>query len=164
MNQFEQSVNGWIIPPAAILHSASATILNTGTSVEQGSAAAVSINCAGYNFLVVRICIGATDGITTAFKLQESAAANMSSPSDITGAVYGTSPAPALPGISSDNTVHEFYVDLANTNRKQYIAPVVTMDGTGSGGFITASYSLHKQSAPLAFDDASRGVTDHVSV
>lgn len=161
MNSIQQSTGGCIIPAAAIVHSASATVLNNSTSNNAGGNC---IDTAGFKgILRIRIHLGAASGICTAFKLQESATNTMGSPADIVGTVYGATGLPALPNASSSNTTHEFYINYRNTNRLRYVAPVVTVDGTGSGDYVSADYDCLEE-AVLPFDDTSRGVTDHVSV
>src|ERR1700689_4916842 len=120
MNQFEQAVNGFIIPPQAIVHSASATVLNSGQQL------GAYIDTIQADYLLVRIDVGAASGVATAFKLQECATSG-GSYTDIAGTVFGgsavagsiTTP-PALSAVVA-NTVWEFYITYRNGNRLRYV-------------------------------------------
>lgn len=126
-----------VTPPAAI--------------IDNTSAVANVIDCAGFNFLRVIVLLGASDIAMTALKLQESdvkaSATTLTSGADITGAVFGTSvndtgSTSTLPSATADNLFFVFEIDLRG--RKRYILPVITGGDGAAGAFFTCIAELSK--------------------
>lgn len=136
------------IAPAAILDNTSAT--------------ATAIDCAGYSYLEIPIQLGATDIAVTALKLQECATSG-GSYTDITGASFsgGTNVdgvTLALPAATDDNQPHVFQVNLVG--RLRYIKVVCTFGDGSVGGFVaaTARLSLANVLPSVSTDKASGGI------
>lgn len=133
------------IPPAAILDNASAT--------------ASEIDCAGANYAEVIVALGATDIAMTALKLQEGDTSGGSF-TDITGASWdgglntqGT--ALELPSATDDNQVCVFQVNL--DGRKRFLKLVATFDDGTAGGFVCAVARLSPELAPTADTSIASG-------
>ena len=136
------------IAPAAILDNTSAT--------------ATAIDCAGYSQLEIPIQLGATDIDVTVLKLEESDASG-SGYADITGATFsgGTNVdgvALALPSATDDNQPHVFQVNLVG--RKRYIRVVCTFGDGTAGGFVAATARLSSANylPPVSTDKAAGGI------
>ena len=136
------------IAPAAIIDNTSAT--------------ATAIDCAGFAELEIPIQLGATDIDVTVLKLEESDASG-SGYSDITGATFsaGTNVdgvALALPSATDDNQPHVFQVNLLG--RKRYIRVVCTFGNGSAGGFVasTARLSAASYLSPTSTDKAAGGI------
>jgi len=136
------------IAPAAILDNTSAT--------------ATAIDCAGYSSLEIPIQLGATDIDITALKLEESDASG-SGYADITGATFsaGTNVdgvALALPSATDDNQPHVFQVNLVG--RKRYIRVVCTFGNGTVGGFVAATARLSNPNvlSSVSTDKAAGGI------
>lgn len=118
-----------ITPPAAIVDNASFTT--------------ASIDTLGYDYLTVKVIIGATDIAFTALKLQTSDTDG--SYGDLTGALYGTSTntdgsTSTLPSATDDNKVFVFEVDLKG--KKRYFDLVATIGDGAAGGYMCAIAEL----------------------
>ena len=136
------------IAPAAIIDNASAT--------------ATAIDCAGASYLEIPVQFGATDIAVTALKLEESDASG-SGYADITGASFSAGSnvdgvALALPSATDDNQPHVFQVNLVG--RKRYIRVVCTFGDGSAGGFVAATARLSNVSflSPTMTDRASGGI------
>lgn len=132
------------IAPAAILDNASAT--------------ATAIDCAGAAYAEIVLQLGATDIAVTALKVQESD--DDSSYSDVTGATFdggldvdGT--ALALPSATDDNQTCVFQINMVG--RKRYLKVVATFGDGTAGGYIAGVARL----SDLAYvPDTSTGLAD----
>jgi hypothetical protein len=119
-------------------------LIAPGAALDAGSATANSIDCLGFDFLVVNVALGATDVAMTALKLQESDDdGDDDAYGDIEGAVYGTSDDDAgdtstLPTATDDNKLFSFFLDLRG--RKRYVKLVATA-GDGSTGTYLAAWA-----------------------
>ena len=93
-----------------------------------------SVTCAavdtyGFEYAEFTFVWGVTALALSTLKIQESDFANMSSPDDITGTVFGTDDndtgsASTLPSATDDNKAFSVMVDLRG--RKRYIQPVIS--------------------------------------
>jgi hypothetical protein len=136
------------IAPAAIIDNASAT--------------ATAIDCAGASYLEIPIQLGATDIAVTVLKLEESDVSG-SGYTDITGATFSAGSnvdgvALALPSATDDNQPHVFQVDLVG--RKRYIRVVCTFGDGSAGGFVAATARLSNVSflPPTSTERALGGI------
>jgi len=139
-----------ITNPAALLDNASAT---TG-----------EVDTLGYDYAVIIVQLGATDGGLTALAVTESDTAG-SNHANVTGLVYGTSTNTAaatstLPTASSDDQALAFFIDLRA--RRRYLDLTITAPNTTSGAFVTAFALLFKPgiapntAAEWGFDEVLR--------
>lgn len=102
--------------------------------VKNATATSNVIDATGADFIEIDLVIGTTDVALTALKVQESDvktnATTLSSPSDVTGLVFGTSVDPdsgttsVLPTASDSNKVFTFFVNTQG--RKRYLQLVAT--------------------------------------
>jgi hypothetical protein len=136
------------IAPAAIIDNASAT--------------AVAIDCAGASYLEIPVQFGATDIAITALKLEECDTSG-GSYADITGASFSAGSnvdgvALALPAGTDDNQPHVFQVNLLG--RKRYIKVVCTFGDGSVGGFVAATARLSNVSylSEVMTDRATGGI------
>lgn len=102
-----------------------------GAVVDNADFTTGAIDTAGFGKMAIFFSLGATDIGLTALKLQHSDDSGMSGATDISGAVYGASGAPALPSSTDDNKVYAFHVSLQG--KKRYI-DVVATGGNGAVG------------------------------
>lgn len=145
MIQAQMATYAAAIPPAAILDDASAT--------------ASEIDCAGASYAEVVVALGATDIAMTALKLQEGDTSGGSF-TDITGATWdgGTDTGGgtlALPSATDDNQVCVFQVNL--DGRKRYLKLVATFDDGTAGGFVAAVARLSPRTNPTADTSIANG-------
>ena len=101
------------------------------------------VDTMGYNYATYVVYVGAIAADLTVLKLTEAdvkaSATALTGAADITGAVFGTAPAPALATVVA-NTRHVFHVRLGG-NRKRYQLPAATAGagatgaGVGAGGW-----------------------------
>lgn len=139
-----------VTPPAAILDNTSATTN--------------SIDTAGWDYLQVLCCVGATDIAAAALKLQTSD--TDSSYADLTGAIFGTSTnidgsTSAVPSATDDNKVFVIEVDLRG--KKRYFDLVFTAGNGTAGTYFSAVAVLSKgEIAPITA--AGRGADEILRV
>jgi hypothetical protein len=133
--------------------------------LDNATAVSYVIDTAGVDFVNVDVVIGATDIDITTLKIQESDtktdAVTLSSPTDVTGLVYGTSAIPetgatsALPTGTDDNKVFTFFVNTQGRKRYQQLVAVA---GNGTTGVaIAAVYNAGKVSN-MTLTASGRGV------
>lgn len=133
--------------------------------LDNATATSYVIDTAGVDFVNIDVIIGATDIALTALKVQESDvktdATTLSSGTDVTGLVYGTSTLPengatsALPTDTDDNKVFTFFVNTQG--RKRYLQLVATAGNGTTGVAIAAVYNAGKV-ANMALTATGRGV------
>lgn len=122
--------------------------------LDAATAVSYVIDTAGVDFVNIDCIIGATDIAMTALKVQESDVrtdgVTLSSPSDVTGLIYGTSLNPEtdtvapLPTATDDNKVFSFFVNTQG--RKRYLQLVATAGNGTVGVAIAAVYNAGKVS------------------
>ena len=122
-----------VTPPAAIVDNAAFTT--------------AAVDTAGHRHAEFIVYFGAMDIAATVCKVRESDASDMSSASDITGCVCGTSlndlgSTSTLPSATSDNTAIKFEIPLQG--RKRYLDVEVTGGDGTSGTFMTAFALLYR--------------------
>lgn len=137
MEQLQQAKKGICILPQ-VLDAATAT--------------AYIIDTAGLDFVNIDVVIGATDIALTTLKVQESDVATnsttLSSPSDVTGLIYGTSTlgdtgaVSALPSATDDNKIFSF--ECNTQGRKRYLQVIATAGNGAVGVAISAHYNAGK--------------------
>lgn len=130
--------------------------------IDNTSAVATAIDCAGSSYLEIPIQLGATDIAITALKLEES---------DVSGSGYADVPnatfsaganvdgvALALPSATDDGQPHVFQVNLVG--RKRYVRVVATFGDGAAGGFIAATARLSSVGflSPTSTDRAAGGI------
>ena len=139
-------------------------ITNPGALLDNASATTAEVDTLGYDYAVVVVQLGATDGGLTALQITESDATG-SGHVAVTGLVYGTSTNSAgttstLPGEASDNQSRAFFIDLRA--RKRFIDLDITAPNTTSGAYVTAFAVLFKPgiapntAAEWGFDEVLR--------
>jgi hypothetical protein len=119
------------------------------------------IDCLGFDYLEIWLQVGAIDIALTVLKLTESnvkaSATSLTSPSDITGTVFGTDNNDAgstsvLPTTTDANGVFKFEVDLRP--RKRYILLAATVGNGSAGAFLSAIGELGRgQQVPTSAAD-----------
>lgn len=122
--------------------------------LDNATAVSYVIDTAGVDFVNIDCIIGATDIAMTALKVQESDvksdATTLTSATDVTGLIYGTSALPedgttsALPTATDDNKVYSFFVNTQG--RKRYLQLVATAGNGTVGVAIAAVYNAGKVS------------------
>jgi hypothetical protein len=99
------------------------------------------------NRMVFIITVGSTEAAVDA-KLVQSAAANLSTPSDITGYAITTTAA------TDDDTVYTIEIsekDLPLLSTKPYVGLTVTVASTSTGGYVSAiGLSVNTKHAPAS--------------
>lgn len=125
------------VSPAAIVDNASLTCQVVDTQ--------------GFRFARYVFYFGAMDIAVVALKIQEadakSSATALTSPTDVTGAIYGTSNndtgvASTLPSATDDDKFFTVEIDLRG--RKRYLNPVATMGDGAAGTFVCAWCELYR--------------------
>lgn len=136
-----------IIPPAAILDDASATVLNY-------------IDTIGYDYLTMVFQLGATDIAAVAAYLTECATSG-GSYTAITGAAFsGTTGEGRLPTATDDNGLFVIYWYLGGAGLR-YVKPVFTAGNGSSGTFVSGIAILSNGEQP-PFDATTRGLTGQI--
>lgn len=114
--------------------------------LDAATATSYIIDTAGIDYVNIDLVLGATDIALTALKVQESDVATnsttLSSPSDVTGLVYGAVDAPALPSATDDNKIYSF--EINTQGRKRYLQLVVTAGNGAVGAAVCAKYTASK--------------------
>lgn len=139
-------------------------ITNAGALLDNSSATTAEVDTLGYDYAVVIVQLGATDGGLTALQVTESDTTG-SGHTAVTGLVYGTSTntagsTSALPSQASDDTTRAFFIDLRA--RKRYLDLDITAPNTTSGSYVTAFALLFKPgiapntAAEWGFDEVLR--------
>lgn len=136
-----------VTPPAAIVDNAAFTT--------------ATIDTKGWRDLTVLVSLGALDIAVVAMKLQESDDSGMSGAVDITGAVFGTNPAPALPSATDDNKIYAFFVELKG--RKRYIDLSLT-GGDGALGTFASVLAVLDRGEEFPDSAADRGLGAFVAI
>lgn len=121
-----------------------ATAIAPAAIIDNASATATAIDCAGASYLEIPVQLGATDIAVTALKLQECDTSG-GTYVDITNATFSAGTnidgvALALPSATDDNQVHVFQVNLLG--RKRYVKVVCTFGDGTVGGFVAATARL----------------------
>ncbi len=139
--------------------------------LDNATATAYVIDTAGVDFVNIDVVIGATDAALTTLKVQESDVATnsttLSSPSDITGLVYGTSTLPetgatsSLPSATDDNKVFSF--EINTQSRKRYLQLVAVAANGTTGVAISAHFNANKISNQT-INAAGKGVSAYLNV
>ena len=125
--------------------------------INNAAATCASVDRKGFDFLNVKLIVGATDIAFTAAKLQESD--DNVTFSDITGA--DLSVPGLLPQATDSNKIFEWDVDLKT--RKRYIRPAVSIGNGTAGAFITVLVQLFRaEQSPATI--ASRGAAQVMTV
>jgi hypothetical protein len=111
-----------VTPPAAI--------------VDDGSYTTTAVDTLGWDWCTFVFTLGASDIAMAALKVQEDEDSALGSPTDVTGAIFGTSTndagsTSALPSATDDNKVYVIEVDCKN--RQRYLDLVATA-GNGTAG------------------------------
>jgi hypothetical protein len=133
--------------------------------LDNATATSYVIDTAGVDFVNVDVVLGATDIAMTTLKIQEADVASnsttLTSPTDVTGLVYGTSTIPedgttsALPTATDDNKVFTFFVNTQG--RKRYLQ-LVAVAGNGTTGVAIAAVYNAGAVANLNLTATGRGV------
>lgn len=131
--------------------------------VDNASIVSAPIDTAGWNHCQIILQLGAMDIAVTLLKVQESAASNMASASDVNGTVVGTDldaegAASSLPGATFDTTTTGIVIiDIPlPVGRKRYLDLVVTM-GDGSAGNFASAVALLSRPGEAPLTAAQRG-------
>lgn len=134
-------------------------------TLDNATATSYVIDTAGVDFVNVDVVIGSTDIAMTTLKIQEADVASnsttLTSPTDVTGLVYGTSTIPetgatsALPTDTDDNKVFTFFVNTQG--RKRYLQLVAVAGNGTTGVAIAAVYNAGKV-ANMSLTATGRGV------
>jgi hypothetical protein len=139
-------------------------ITNPGALLDGASATTAEVDTLGYDYAVVVVQLGATDGGLTALQITESDATG-SGHTAVTGLVYGTSTNSAgttstLPTQASDDQSRAFFIDLRA--RKRFLDLDITAPNTTAGAYVTAFAILFKPgiapntAAEWGFDEVLR--------
>lgn len=133
--------------------------------IDAATATSYVIDTAGVDFVNIDVIIGTTDIAMTTLKVQESDVASnsttLTSPTDVTGLVFGTSTIPedgttsALPSATDDNKIYSFFVNTQG--RKRYLQLVAVAGNGTTGTAIAANWNGGKVSN-FANTATSRGV------
>lgn len=133
--------------------------------LDAATATSYVIDTAGIDYVSIDVVIGATDIALTALKVQESDtktdATTLSSPTDVTGLVYGASGAPALPSATDDNKIFSF--EINTQNRKRYLQLVATAGNGTTGAALCAKFTAGKI-GNQTLDAAGKGVAAVLNV
>jgi hypothetical protein len=122
-----------------------------GAIVDNAAFTTVALDTRGWGFVEIFVLVGALDIAMAALKVQESDAitdANtLTSGTDITGAVFGTSTndtgaASTLPSATADNSIFKFEIDLKG--RKRYLDVAITGGDGAAGTYATVFAKLSK--------------------
>jgi hypothetical protein len=137
-------------------------ITNPGALLDNASATTGEVDTLGFDYAVVVVQLGATDGGLTALQVTESDTTG-SGHTAVTGLVYGTSTNTAdatstLPTASSDDQALAFFIDLRA--RKRYLDLDITAPNTTSGAYVSAFAILFKSN--IAPNTASEWGFDQV--
>lgn len=117
--------------------------------LDNATATSFVVDTAGLDYVNIDVVVGTTDIALTTLKVQESDsvtnATTLSSPSDVTGLIYGTSPlgdtgaTSALPTATDDNKIFSF--EINTQGRRRYLQLVATAGNGTTGVAIAAHYS-----------------------
>lgn len=139
------------------------------TTLDNATATSYVIDTAGVDFVNIDVIVGATDIAMTTLKVQESDtksdSTTLTSATDITGLVYGTSADPesgttsALPTANDDNKVFTFFVNTQG--RKRYLQLVAVAGNGTTGVAIAAVYNAGKV-ANMSLTASGRGVASNL--
>lgn len=130
-------------------------VASPGALIDNASATTNCIDLKDWDYCVIDCIIGATDIALTALKVQEddttSSATALTSGTDVTGLVWGTSADIAgttstLPSATDDNKIFTFEVDCKT--RKRYLDVVATFGDGTVGGYFAAIATLYRGSNP----------------
>lgn len=125
------------------------------------------IDTLGADFLNIDVILGATDAAMATLKVQESDTKSsdtaLSSGSDITGQVFGTSSLPsedggatsALPTDAQDNKLFSHFIGLQGRKRYLHLIPVAGNGTTGT--YLAALYQLAVNGRE-AYNASTRGL------
>lgn len=145
-----------VVSPAAIVDNASLTCQVVDTQ--------------GFRFARYVFYFGAMDIAAVALKIQEadakSSATALTSPADVTGAIFGTSnkddgTASALPSATDDDKFFTVEIDLRG--RKRFLNPVATMGDGAAGTFVCAWCELYRGEI-VPTSAAQKGVSQNLKV
>lgn len=134
--------------------------------VKNATATSNVIDTTGTDFVEFALTIGTTDVALTALKVQESDvrsnATTLTSPSDVTGLVFGTSLDPdtgvaaVLPTASDSNKVYAFYVNTQG--RKRYLQLVATAANGTTGAALSATAKSDSMANMPSLSAAAKGL------
>jgi hypothetical protein len=122
-------------------------IVPPGVIVDDGSYTSTAIDTLGYDWCTIVVNVGATDIAMAALKVQEDEDSALGSPTDVTGAIFGTSTndagsTSAVPSATDDNKI--FVVEIDLKSRQRYLDLVATAGNGSSGTFIQANAFLSR--------------------
>lgn len=139
--------------------------------LDNATATAYVIDTAGCDFVNIDVIIGATDIALTTLKVQESDVASntttLTSPTDVTGLVYGTSPlgdtgaTSALPSATDDNKIYSF--EINTQGRKRYLQ-LLAVAGNGTVGVAIASQFNAGKLSSQPLTAAGKGVAAYLNL
>lgn len=140
-----------VIPPAAVVDNAAYT--------------STVVDTAGFDYVTFVVNLGATDVALASLKVVESDAktdaTTLTSGTDVTGLVWGTSTDPdtgstsTLPSATDDNKTFVAFVDTKS--RKRYLQLQATAGNGTTGTYLQASAILGR-AGQGAYDATTRGV------
>lgn len=138
--------------------------------LDNATATAFVIDTAGVDFVNIDVVVGTTDIALTTLKVQESDVATnattLSSPTDVTGLVYGTSTladsgaTSALPSATDDNKIFSF--EINTQGRKRYLQ-LVAVAGNGTTGVAIASHFNAGKLSSQPLTAAGKGVAAYLN-
>lgn len=120
-----------------------------------------TIDCMGFDELLITVILGAMDIAVAALKLQESDDSGMSGAVDIAGADFSVSPA-TLPSATADDTLVQIHVRLGGL-RKRYLDLSFTA-GDGAAGTYAAVIAQLSRGEIVPNNAADRGAGQFLSV
>lgn len=129
-------------------------------TVDDGTFTAIPIDTRGYNEAYFVFQLGATDIAMTALKLQESDTSG-GTYTDVPGAAFGATGAPALPTANDDG--NSFQINLRLDGRKPFLRLLATA-GNGSTGVAAYAYAVLLSPSVWPQTAAERGVTSQINV
>ena len=122
-------------------------VIPPGVIVNDDSYTSTAIDTLGYDWCTIVVNVGATDIAMAALKVQEDEDSAIGSPTDITGAIFGTSTndagaTSALPSATDDNK--PFVVEIDLKNRQRYLDIVATAGSGSAGTYLQANAFLSR--------------------
>ena len=120
-----------------------------------GDAAPVSVDCAGWDYAMVVVQLGATDAAVTDMGLVESdAQSDLSDATAIAASEFEATGNPGFPSDTDDNKAAVWFVDLRK--RKRYLGIDLTV-ADGSVGVNVAGFALLSRGSEAPTTAAARG-------
>lgn len=151
MNSLQQVKFVNVIPPGVVVDNAAFT--------------STVVDTAGYDSVAFVVNLGGTDIAVTALKVQEadakSSATALTSGTDVTGLVWGTSTNPdtgatsALPSATDDNKI---YVAFVNTKERKRYLQIQATAGDGTTGTYLAATAVLNKAADGPYNATTRGL------